>query len=619
MKKTISTVMMLAIIVALLPAVPAKAALPQSAIRDYQVHSWTAASTNTLELIPHEDEVTFFEPSNTSANYTLRIWTSYYDINKLVTSIKANLLLFDNGDLYLSTAEIPDENSFIKIMSNVKSIGSMTVPYYKTSYVVDGTESQYINTHMYMGYKERYRAETTRTIRITTVLDDKGGLYILGSPNDIPDTNKALTGYCDNGAYRASSDAYAAGYNKIGMHYKTSLDIEMLYPFGLQSDPDTAVKVANDIKQIVPGYKFEYNYYRGASSYSVSGSIGTRAGFYIDGLGNKYFGFPTTGSTNTLAGDNILDYNLSDYSYLEDASIYRDNKKIASDVVAFSSSTYLVKGGTLYNYSGGIIGTQVKAVSGCGYYYIAYDDSLWAVDWYNNYNNIKVMEDVACVFEDGYAIRKNGDLYELVRSVDTVLPRKLLAGNGIAPKPVPALHEGNVFRNASNWALVDLRVAANAGLTLAVKDMNYNELITREKFAEIAVALCEKLMSKPLTVSATNPFTDTDNPEILKAYAAGIINGTTSTTFSPNNNITREAIATILMRVVDYAGLKLPQGTEKDFSDANQISSWASAAVKAMTAAGVINGISSDRFAPLNNAKIEEAVILANRIYLLYM
>ena len=56
--------------------------------------------------------------------------------------------------------------------------------------------------------------------------------------------------------------------------------------------------------------------------------------------------------------------------------------------------------------------------------------------------------------------------------------------------------------------------------------------ITREEFAELAVLLYEKVTDKSETVSP-NPFTDTTNPQILKAYKLGITAGTSQTTFSP--------------------------------------------------------------------------------------
>lgn len=42
----------------------------------------------------------------------------------------------------------------------------------------------------------------------------------------------------------------------------------------------------------------------------------------------------------------------------------------------------------------------------------------------------------------------------------------------------------------------------------------------------------------------TAPFTDTNIPEVLAAYALGIVNGTSETTFNPSGSIIRQKSAT---------------------------------------------------------------------------
>ena len=57
--------------------------------------------------------------------------------------------------------------------------------------------------------------------------------------------------------------------------------------------------------------------------------------------------------------------------------------------------------------------------------------------------------------------------------------------------------------------------------------------------------------SKPID----NPFTDTNDEYVLKAYALGITFGTSETTFTPNAEITREQMATMLTRALNKAGI----------------------------------------------------------------
>ena len=69
----------------------------------------------------------------------------------------------------------------------------------------------------------------------------------------------------------------------------------------------------------------------------------------------------------------------------------------------------------------------------------------------------------------------------------------------------------------SSWAEAELKEAYENGLTYGQIENNYQKPITREEFCVIVVKLYEKLGESP--VMGTNPFTDTDNAEILKAYA----------------------------------------------------------------------------------------------------
>jgi len=152
----------------------------------------------------------------------------------------------------------------------------------------------------------------------------------------------------------------------------------------------------------------------------------------------------------------------------------------------------------------------------------------------------------------------------------------------------PAFYSG-----ASSWAKPELQTAYDLGLIPDIlKGADMTKPITREEFAELAVLLYEKVTGKEAKPFSPNPFTDTANPQILKAYTIGITDGTSKTTFSPTVLINREQCATMLFRAIraihpdgDYsiAGVK-------DFTDQQYISSWAVEATKYMSKMGIIEG-----------------------------
>lgn len=68
----------------------------------------------------------------------------------------------------------------------------------------------------------------------------------------------------------------------------------------------------------------------------------------------------------------------------------------------------------------------------------------------------------------------------------------------------------------SSWAKPELELAYSYGLTYPTVMSTFTKPITREEFCVIVVKLYEKLTGKTAP-AVTSPFTDTTNPEIIKA------------------------------------------------------------------------------------------------------
>ncbi|WP_058301332.1 S-layer homology domain-containing protein [Gorillibacterium timonense] len=604
-KKLLNGLALLSLCACILFPGGASAAALQVPLKDMQTHYWSA--TLQSELQPIESTWLWNEPR---ADRNIEYWGTGYWADGLTIYKPANFLLYENGDLLLSTDKSFSENSFSKVMSNVKSISQITVPFYKSREI---TEIRYNSRSQYSLGKDR---DSIYTVNLSTILTNDGELYIMGSPSDIPYTNKNLT--IENLNVISETDT---SYKKDIL---MTTSIEMLFPFTYQANPNTPIKIADNIDYIDPSYYYVETLYGNGVHRGSTGDETGEKGFFIDKLGNTYLGFPGQTDSNTLANQNLVNYSPYDnIMLLEDGTLYRNNGKVSSNIKDFTPYLYLLNDGTLYDYEHKLIDRDVKAIYESLYfdngelylydhdYYIKSDDSLWGG---NGDGYKKLMDDVSAIFQV-YAVRTNGDAFTIEKSENgSLLPRKIMNGNGLSPKPAAKVHEGKIFKDASNWALVDLRSARTSGLTLPVQDLSYNKAITREKFCEIAVKLYEKLAQKSAPSSSKNTFEDTSNPEILKAYELGIVKGTSKTTFSPQANITREEVATMLKRTVDKAGKSLQKGSAKNFSDHAQISSWAKDAVSAMSAANIVKGLSETTFAPKQNTTIEQAVIMANRL-----
>jgi|GEM_PF-2004184 len=107
--------------------------------------------------------------------------------------------------------------------------------------------------------------------------------------------------------------------------------------------------------------------------------------------------------------------------------------------------------------------------------------------------------------------------------------------------------------------------------------------------------------------SATNPFSDMSDHWAKQVVAAAVKHSiiNSGTTFSPDEAITRRDMALYAYRAAQAAGLTLSSsGSTTTFKDENEITGEYLTAVKAMQAAGIINGMGGQYegyYLPMNN------------------
>ncbi len=168
---------------------------------------------------------------------------------------------------------------------------------------------------------------------------------------------------------------------------------------------------------------------------------------------------------------------------------------------------------------------------------------------------------------------------------------------------------GSFYQKASAWAEPELKKAEDAGLVPAIlKGADLTRPITREEFCELSVLLYEKTTGKTAPMSS-NPFADTTNSQILKAFELGITSGTSNTTFSPKIPINREQCAAMLFRAMKAIEPKGDYGVAgvRDFPDQMNISSYAAEATKYMSKTGIITGDTQGNFMPKATTSAQEA------------
>jgi len=168
----------------------------------------------------------------------------------------------------------------------------------------------------------------------------------------------------------------------------------------------------------------------------------------------------------------------------------------------------------------------------------------------------------------------------------------------------------------SAWAEPELQFAYSYGLTYPAVMNHFIKPITREEFCVIVVKLYSKLTGKTPT-AGSSPFTDTTNPEIVKAYNLGIVQGTGAGKFSPSLSITRQEIATMIYRALGKAvpPLKAVSQTDFPFADKVKVAAWALEAIEFAYQNAIMKGLSATTIDPLSNTTREQGVVLIKRTY----
>jgi hypothetical protein len=174
------------------------------------------------------------------------------------------------------------------------------------------------------------------------------------------------------------------------------------------------------------------------------------------------------------------------------------------------------------------------------------------------------------------------------------------------------------WSKASTWAVPTLKRSADLGLLPGIlKGADMTKSITREEFCELAALMYEVAAAKYAETAPINPFNDTQNQQILKAYKLGITSGISADTFSPGAYISREQMAGMLFRTI-----KAVAPTEnytvtggKSFKDQKGISSWANAGIKYLSSKGIFTGDNNGNFLPKSMASREASIAVIIRAF----
>ena len=174
----------------------------------------------------------------------------------------------------------------------------------------------------------------------------------------------------------------------------------------------------------------------------------------------------------------------------------------------------------------------------------------------------------------------------------------------------------------SSWAQTEVDEARGKGLVLAEADDYFQKEISRELFCRLLVNLVDQTTKNPVSQTIVNPFQDTDNSDIIKAYQLGIVNGISDTEFGPEQLITREQVAAMMMRtarkldeLMDQKYTSVQLIGDANFADLDLISNWALKDIREANALGIIKGVGNSKIDPKGNTTVEQSLLLVLRVF----
>ncbi|RXJ01686.1 lactocepin [Anaerobacillus alkaliphilus] len=188
-----------------------------------------------------------------------------------------------------------------------------------------------------------------------------------------------------------------------------------------------------------------------------------------------------------------------------------------------------------------------------------------------------------------------------------------------APQPptTPEAPSVKTFGDISNhWAKAEIEFLATRSIINGKTETSFapNADITRAEFAALVARVLELKKGE-----FQGTFSDVSSNawyalEVEAAQEVGIVQGSAGK-FNPNSKITREEMAVMIVRAYEFkAKQSVTVEGELEFTDKDNVASWATDAVHAANSLGIVNGKTSTTFAPKDLATRAEAATMLYRL-----
>ncbi|MCL1819824.1 MAG: S-layer homology domain-containing protein [Oscillospiraceae bacterium] len=177
------------------------------------------------------------------------------------------------------------------------------------------------------------------------------------------------------------------------------------------------------------------------------------------------------------------------------------------------------------------------------------------------------------------------------------------------------------FSSASVWAREGIAAAIAKDFVPDGLYDNYTNIITRAEFCRMAVKWLEYRTGKNIDAILAekgvsrnpNAFTDTNDQNILAAFALGVTSGIGNNQFNPNGGFTREQAAGMILNVGKVIGMNTSNIPPSGFADMGDVSPWCVDGVNFVKANGIMQG-DNNKFNPKGVYTREQSILTFNNI-----
>ena len=171
------------------------------------------------------------------------------------------------------------------------------------------------------------------------------------------------------------------------------------------------------------------------------------------------------------------------------------------------------------------------------------------------------------------------------------------------PEVDPGMEFSDV--NQTDWFYDSVQYVSNKRLMTGTADDQFSPNATTTR--AMVVTILYRLEGEP-AVTGDAHFTDLVSGQyyldaVAWASQNDIVNGVGENTFAPNEDITREQMATILYRYAQYKGLDVSTAADlSGYPDAAQVQTYAQKAMSWAVAEGIVAGMDDGTLNPAGNA-----------------